>query len=208
MFGIVPTWGSITVYVTSYLRQFNSSLNMTTTYFIYPLTIFFAAVFMQPGSYLIGKVHPRILIFSALFSMGVALLLASYSQSFIMFVFFYSFVMGFGYGFAYMLPIRNAWLFYPTKKGFVSGVILLCFSLGAILWIQLSYEIINPNNITASLEVTVGQTTEYLYPLDSEVVANVPKCFRMLGVLFLVLALIATLLISKKDSSRSYSDGS
>lgn len=134
MFGLVPCWGSITVYLTSYLRQFDDTLTMTKTYFAYPLTITCAAIFMQIGTYLIDKVHPKLIMFTSLFTMALAVFLVSYVKSFALFLVVYSGMVGFGYGFAYMLPIKNSWLFYPNNKGFVSGIILLCYSLGAILW--------------------------------------------------------------------------
>ena len=131
-----------------------------------------AAIFMQFGSNL-DNVHPKIIMFVGLATISAGLFLSSIVESLLAFMFTYSMLVGFGYGFAYMLPIRNAWLFYPERKGMVAGIILLAFSIGAIIWMQLSFLIINPDNISATLVVTISttsSTTENLYPADSEVV--------------------------------------
>lgn len=52
-----------------------------------------------------------------------------------------------------MLPVRNAWMFYPKKKGMVSGIILSFYSLGAILWGFVTTILANPNNQKADMIV-------------------------------------------------------
>jgi hypothetical protein len=58
--GIIPIWGNINIYITSYLRASDSSVTMETTYVIFPITILTAAIFMQLGSYMNQRVNPKI----------------------------------------------------------------------------------------------------------------------------------------------------
>ena len=58
--GIVPIWGNVNIYITSYLRAADSSITMESTFIVFPLTITISAFFMLLGSYLIEKIHPRI----------------------------------------------------------------------------------------------------------------------------------------------------
>jgi hypothetical protein len=46
----VPVWGNIIVYVTSYLRKFESELTMSETFIVFPITIFVGGVTMQIGA--------------------------------------------------------------------------------------------------------------------------------------------------------------
>jgi hypothetical protein len=45
-----------------------------------------------------------------------------------------------------MPGLKNAWQYFPSKKGLVSGLILACFSTGAIFWILLTKAVANPND--------------------------------------------------------------
>ncbi len=79
--------------------------------------------------------------------MCLPLFVCSYTASFYLFVILYSVGLGLGFGLLYMLSVRNAWQFFPSKKGMISGSIMSCYSVGAIFWILLSKQVANPNNI-------------------------------------------------------------
>lgn len=113
--------------------------------------------------------------------------------------------MGFGFGMIYMLPIRNAWLFYPDRKGMVSGIILSSYSVGAIVWSFLSTYLANPNNDHTTILIQNGISHEKLFDPDSEVALNTPEMLRVLSYIFLAMALLSTLLITKKtDETKKY----
>ena len=126
---------------------------MKDTYLIFPATILTGAIFMQVGSLLIEKVHPKVHVFVCGSLFSIPIYICSHVTSFRWFFFLYAIVSGIGYGGVYMLPIRNAWLFFPFKKGMVSGIILSSYSIGAILWIFLSTSLANPRNLTPSLVI-------------------------------------------------------
>lgn len=133
MTGLTTIWGSITVYVTSYFRaKYDPNLNMADTYIIFPLTITTCALFMQLGAVLMDRMHPRLHMAIGGFIFAFAVFACSFTENFWIFMLFYSFVLGLGFGLLYMLPIRNAWLFYPHKKGMISGIILCAKSFGSI----------------------------------------------------------------------------
>jgi hypothetical protein len=62
-----------------------------------------------------------------------------------------------------MLPIKNAYAFFPNRKGLVGGLVLSSSSIGAILWSQYSTYIINPNNEKPNLIVKIGNAIEIMY---------------------------------------------
>ena len=57
---MIPVWGNIIVYITSYMRKYDDSLTMSVTFLVFPLTILSGSLFMQLGSYLINKIHPKL----------------------------------------------------------------------------------------------------------------------------------------------------
>jgi len=139
------------------------------------------------------------LIGGILFSAPV--FICSFVKSFILFALLYSIILGFGFGFIYILPLKNAWLFYPNRKGMISGLILSCYSIGAIAWIFISTAIANPNNESPSLHIFVGENEEKLFEPYSTVAENVPFMLQVLSYIFIAMALLSTLLISKKDEA-------
>ena len=189
--GMIPIWGNITPYVTSYLRVNDPTLTTANTFIIFPMTILLGAIFMQLGSYLMEKIHPRIQMTLGCILFAGPIIAASYMTNFGLFFFFYSCVLGFGFGLIYMLPIRNAWMFFPEKKGMVSGVILSCYSLGAIAWSFLTTYLANPTNEHSD--------ADHLYGPNSDVVANVPHMLRVMSYIFIAMGFVAVLLISKKN---------
>lgn len=132
------------------------------------------------------------------FCFSLPLFICSFVHNFALFAVLYSFIMGFGFGIIYMLPIRNAWLFYPDRKGMISGIILSCYSVGAIAWSFLSTYLANPNNDPTTIKIEVGNAHEKLFDPYSEVAENVPNMLRVLSYCFFSMAVLSTLLITKK----------
>ena len=66
----------------------------------------------------------------------------------------------------YSLVLYHAWLFFPGKEGIVSGVIIAGFGIGGFIFIPMSSNLINPDNIKSS-------TTGKPYPVD--IADNLPS---------------------------------
>lgn len=128
-----------------------------------------------------------------------SILVMSFSHNYWVFLFMQSVVNATGKGLIYMLPVRNAWHFYPQRKGLVSGIILMCYSIGAIIWSFLTTVLTNPDYEKPTLIIPHGESYEILYEKDSHVVDNVPYMLRTLAIIYFVMIAFATLMISKKE---------
>ena len=136
--GIVQLWGNISVYITSYLRAHDSSVSMEDTYPVFALSIFIGAVFMQVGSLMMSSLHPRIQTLIGGLGLVLPLFLCSYTTNFYLFIGLYSFGTGFAFGVLYMPALKHSWLYFPSKKGLVSGTILSFYSVGSIIAVILT----------------------------------------------------------------------
>jgi MFS family permease len=146
MIGMVIVWGNIIVYVTSYFRSFDESISLQDTFVVFPLTMMTGSLFMQVGSVMMDYFHPKVhLMIGGLFFVG-SIFIASFINEYLVFVLFYAIISGIGYGIVYMLPVKNAYSFFPNNKGLVGGLIMSFYSLGAVLWSFVSKGIINPEN--------------------------------------------------------------
>jgi MFS family permease len=147
---------------------------MESTYIVFPITITMGAIFMQLGSIMIEKIHPRIQMAIGGSAVVLPLFVCSYSQNYYLFIFMYAVVLGFGFGVLYMVSLRNAWQFFPNKKGMLSGLIMSFYSVGAIVWVLITKSIANPNNLKPDDHQQFGDVTEDFFSQNSPVVANVP----------------------------------
>jgi len=198
MLGIVPTWGNIVVYITSYFRLFDGDLSLSQTFLVFPMTLSMGALSMQLGSILLDILHPRVhlLIGGSIFV--VSILISSFMRDFYWFLLFYAVLTGIGYGIVYMLPLKSAWSFFPGKKGTIGGLILASHSFGAIGWSFFTATYINPLNEAPSLFINVGSTMEVLYSEKSGPVNNVVGMLRTVFLVELCIFVGALILMNKK----------
>ncbi len=120
---------------------------MESTYVIFPMTITMGAIFMQLGSFLIEKgMNPRIQTGLGGICLVSPLIICSYTTNFTLFVFTYSVMIGLAFGLLYMPSLKNSWQYFPNKKGLISGIILSCYSVGAIAWTLITKSVANPTN--------------------------------------------------------------
>lgn len=196
----MPTWGNIVVYVTSFFKMHDPSITLQNTFMVFPMTLCMGATAMQLGSLMLDRLHPKVhLAIGGSVFVG-SVFVAGYVEDFYLFLLFYSVLAGVGYGVIYILPLKNAWLFFPEHKGMVGGVILSSHSFAAIGWTFFTVELINPENQQPNLYVTVGNALEVLYGEDSQPPRNVQHALRVVSLVLLVLLLCALVLIQRKQA--------
>ena len=67
-------------------------------------------------------------------------------MSFALFLTVYAVLGGIGFGIIYFVPILCAWTYFPNRRNLVAGLILMCFSLNAIVTSAITTHIVNPYN--------------------------------------------------------------
>lgn len=92
------------------------------------------------------------------------------------------FLYGFGNGLSYYGVLRNAWKYFPDKKGLLSGIILSCFGLSSFFFTTIADLIINPSGIQPD--------DDNYYP--REVAENVPK---FINVMCITIAIGGTIIV-------------
>jgi len=100
------------------------------------------------------------------------------------FIAFYGILFGLVVGCSFMIPIVQCNKFYPTKKMYVNGVILVGTGLGSVIFGTFSYNFINHQH----LEPDDGY---YL----NDIALRVPECLRYLSLLYLIIGAIGTCLL-------------
>lgn len=125
---------------------------------------------MQIGAYMLDKFHPKIHAAIGCSIIVLAILFSSYANNFEIFFLLFSVLVGLGYGIVYMLTLKPAWVYFPNRKGMVGGIILSCYSFGAIVLSFLCAELSNPDNLVPTDKINEGATDEFLFDINSQVV--------------------------------------
>ena len=81
------------------------------------------------------------------FICAAAILGCSYVDSFGAFIALYGIVFGLVSGLNFMIPIVECNKYFPGKKMYVNGVILIGTGLGSVVFGLFSYNFLNPNKI-------------------------------------------------------------
>jgi hypothetical protein len=97
-----------------------------------------------------------------------------------------------------MTPVWSAWKFFPTSKGTATGAVLLGYGFGPSLFGLVFTFLTNPNNDQATVHVTNGAASYYLF--DHMVANNIPSTLRYFALILGVIYLISVLLISDPDT--------
>ena len=119
----------------------------------------------------------------------------SFTNNYVLFIAIYGTFIGLGFGLLYMTALKNAWQYCPSKKGLISGLILSCYSLGSIVWTNLTKHVANPNNEKPKEYPVDGGKSEYYFDENSDVVKNVPQMFRILAYCNAGMILVSVILI-------------
>ena len=120
-----------------------------------------------------------------------AILISSYQTNWVVYLFLYACLYPIGIGICYFVPLVCGWEYYPKRKGFVSGLIMCGFGMGAFAFGFISTAIANPNNEKPG--------DDKYFPRD--VADNVPKMFQICVALWAVLCVISILTISRDQNA-------
>jgi MFS family permease len=76
--------------------------------------------------------------------MSFSIFISSFAKNFTTFCIFYGVFYGIFQGLILNIPIYIGYLYFPDKKGRVTGIILSGFGVGNLVLSQISFRLINP----------------------------------------------------------------
>ena len=119
-------WGTLNLYVTSFMRiKGDTELTTKTVGMVFPFMMFSMACTLPFGVKVmqtIGSPRKAAIILTIL--CAASIFFSSFCEVFAAFCIIYGICFGFFSGLLYMMPIYCGYLYFPTKKGLVSGLVL------------------------------------------------------------------------------------
>lgn len=111
---------------------------------------------MRLGLYLSEITHPMIMLLVCQTLLSVSVFVSSYMTAMWPFVFFYGILFGLLNGLAFMIPIVEINKYFPGKKNYVNGCLLIGTGSGSVVFGMFSYTYLNPNNLKPLLGYYLG----------------------------------------------------
>jgi len=127
------------------------------------------------------RFHPRLIMATAGVLGPIAFWLSSLMPTFTLWVVMFNVTYSLVNGATYMTPIHHAWLWFPDKPGFASGVIMGVYGISGLIWNNVALALVNPEHISA--------TEDGFYP--ESVNKRVPYMLQTLAYFYLGLVLLS-----------------
>ena len=131
------------------------------------------------------KIDIRIVIAIAFAMYGGIIIGLSYMKEFVGWVLMYGLGAGFAQGLPYMLPMNNCYKYFPHNKGTISGICVAGLGFGALIFNQIIFAFMNPDNEHLSGEGYFRQ----------EVADRLPSTMRIMAAIYFGLAVLGNVMI-------------
>lgn len=188
--GTMYCWGNFVSYLPPELRRMDGVVaaagDRGDGALALPLTLLAMALTIPLGTKFTTVVGAKVACLTGGYLLVVALLLASVAKSLPVFLLCYSGIFGLGLGTGYTAPMVAGWSWFPTKRGFVSGAILMGFGSGGFIFNLLGSKLINPKGLAAS----GGE-------FPAEIYASFPAMLRKLAACYFALTTVGALMVSQ-----------
>lgn len=197
--GTPSSWGSFTVYVTSYLRLSNPNIRYEDTAWVTATSGAMVGFVSFIGGMLLDRWGPRptALLGSVVLSLGVLASAWTVKYGFLPFFLTYAVVFGFGSGIVYSAPMKCAMQWVPHRRGLVTGFVTCSSGLGPMFAIAIQTGLINPHNLQP--EVQPGSSDAYY--TDETMLSRVPFALLVLGITYTMLSILGSLLLVERSAS-------
>lgn len=202
----VNAWGTLSLYLASYYYLHNHAVTLDLFLVLY--TVF--CLMNGPGlcilhtdiSEVIYKrcgVRLATLVAGCVFCAGF--LVCSFIVNPYVFLGVCGVMLGVGEGLTLMTPVWSAWKYFPTNKGKATGAVLLGYGFGPPLFGLVFTFLVNPYNYPATVHVSNGQASYYLF--DERVADNIPYALRYFALILSCIYFLSLLLISDPQPGES-----
>lgn len=146
------TWSNINNYYTSYLRLHDSpNMSLVDGLFLMPLISLVNTGFGPIGTILESYVGTKVIILLCLITNVITnFILLNFTK--LQYIYLAMVCNGIYVGLIWVPLMKNCWLYFPNKKGIISGLNLFSYGFSALIFTSLADKIINPNLLNPNKE--------------------------------------------------------
>jgi OFA family oxalate/formate antiporter-like MFS transporter len=126
------------------------------------------------------KAGPRLVASVGGIVLGVGMLIAALSHSFIWLVIGYGVISGFGIGFTYVCPVATGIKWFPDKRGLITGLSVAGFGAGALIAAPMARALIDGVGVFTTLAI-LGIVYLCVIVISSQILRNPPLNWKPVG---------------------------
>lgn len=178
MFGAFYAFSNTYIYVSNYLRRFDSSLDEQGKHVmvVMPIWLFFQCLFTIVSVRVADSIGWWALNYIAFAWFSLNNLAMVYITDYYAFLLVYGVSNGMAFGLGYLPALYISWTYFPQRKSLATGCLLFSTAIATFILSPLATSIVNPDNL----------------PDDHPaVIERVPLLFKCLTAGFLVMTLVA-----------------
>ena len=186
---MVVTIGNFCVYFASYIHYKDDWVNMQYGNIMAPIILLLLSAFSPLSGVIEKKIGPKLTLLVSSIIVEICFIMYYFQRNLWLFYTISVFV-GIGNGISAGVPIKNACLFYPKKKGIINSIIVCLGGLVSSLYVFIGEKIINPDK-----ETIIDKNTNPFYRLE---VAEKSKNFFIFGIILIPITTILSLFLFYK----------
>lgn len=178
MFGAFYAFSNTYIYVSNYLRQFDSSIDEQGKHVMIamPLWLFFQCLFTIVSVRIADCIGWWALNYIAFAWFSLNNLAMVYIKNYYAFLLVYGVSNGMAFGLGYLPALYISWTYFPERKSLATGSLLFSTAMATFILSPLATMIVNPDNLPDE---------------HPAVIERVPLLFKCLTAGFLVMTLVA-----------------
>ena len=193
IFGSLYAWSNINIFLVSYLKLHDSpNIEIVDGYFIMPIIIVISNISKYFGSNIEDLLGLKKCLLLSLVMICISHFLLLFTTK-LLFVYCLMIIFVIAIGFSEFAVIKNAWYFYPLKKGLISGYISFGFGVSSMIFSSIADNIINPKN----------ESTEEKGFFNQPIADKTYLYLQKLNIILCVMSIIGFLLITDYNKINS-----
>ena len=143
------------------------------------------------GGILENHIHVKWTVFLGALISSICVFITYFClENYYLIIVFFGCIFGIGSGIAYSPCLAAGMKWFPKQAGLISGLIVMGFGSGALIFNNVQTSYLNPENLSAIKDEQSGQS---FYP--ESVSERVPSLILILGCCYLVMQIIGILLV-------------
>jgi MFS family permease len=193
----VNCWGVIHMYITSYLRIYDSSVTVNQVDFALTVYTLVYGVAVVASVWVVDRLGPKLTNLIGSMTTACGFLMCGLVTHVWLFVALFGLVMSFGDGISFMTGTNVALRHFTKHRGKALGCCAVGVAWSILVFGLLFTYIVNPNNALPDIDSLDGaQTVKYFSP---DIAKRVPYAFVASALVALLLGIAASLLMQVKE---------
>ena len=183
--GLLFCWGELMIYIYSYFRLFDDQATLCCFSLIFPIAFMGFQITNSLAERITNRFSIRKLIILCFLGLISCLFISSIVQNYVVFIVFYSIMIGFSLGLLSFMPIICGLRFFPENRGRVIGLINIGGAVGCLFIFLFTTIELNPLNISPDVI-----SREKIY-FSGVVAMKIPQIFQIIMYSLLIFAAIS-----------------